>query len=197
MKQQWTQLEKQKLYKLIQQQQTNQRINWQKIATIMENRTATQCKLQYRNVLSTKKESVNFQWTHEFELQLLELVHEYGTKWKFIQYNYFSNLNTEQIRLKYYYLKSSEVQYQKMFEKGYQLTNKDIKFLNDQLEIINICFQKMDNIQNNHANHMTSMDPLEYKIFSKDHKEQLLQLRQEEDKIIQLLGQKFNQQHLD
>ncbi|CAL6005784.1 Myb-like_DNA-binding domain-containing protein [Hexamita inflata] len=186
MKQQWTTQEKEKLYKLAQQQQTNQRINWLKIASLMENRTAQQCKLQYRNVLSVKKEALNFQWTHEQELQLLELVLEYGSKWKFLQQNYFNHLTSEQIRQKYYYIKTREEQYLKMFQNGYQLTRKDVSLIINGLKQIEFCRLKLD--QQSQAEMMT-MDPLEYKIYSKDCQEKQEELRLEQERIMKLINQ--------
>ncbi|CAL6076017.1 Myb-like_DNA-binding domain-containing protein [Hexamita inflata] len=186
---QWSLQEKEKLNKLIKQLQTNKRIDWQKISTLMENRTAQQCKLQYRNVLSINKEAIlNYQWTHEEGLKLLELVLEYGTQWKFIQLNYFVHLTSEQIRLKYYYLKANESQYLKMFEKEYQFSNKDMKLLSIQLQQIELCRKKLDQTEQLIVNNQ-AIDPLDFKIYGKDTQEKRQQLQQEEIKIMQLIHQ--------
>ncbi|CAL6009243.1 Myb-like_DNA-binding domain-containing protein [Hexamita inflata] len=155
----------------------------------MENRTAQQCKLQYRNVLSVKKEALNFQWTHEQELQLQELVLEYGSKWTFLQLNYFNHLSSEQIRQKYFYIKTREEQYLKMFENGYQLTRKDVSLIKNGIEQIEFCRQKLDQ----QSQEMMTMDPLEYKIYNKNCQERKEELRLEQEKIMKLINQHKDQ----
>ncbi|CAL5991174.1 Myb-like_DNA-binding domain-containing protein [Hexamita inflata] len=103
MRQQWQSSEKQLLCTLVAENTQNARVNWKNVASAFDNRTPTQCKLQFRNVLQTCPR-VNFVWSEQIEFELFVLVKFFGKKWTFLQQNYFSDLNPEQIRVKFYEL---------------------------------------------------------------------------------------------
>ncbi|CAL6082017.1 Myb-like_DNA-binding domain-containing protein [Hexamita inflata] len=117
MKTPWSWDEKQLLLQLIDQNQVNNRIDWNKISTLIKTRTAIQCKLQYRNVLRTENVKVNFEWSDEQIRQLMVCVYFYGQKWKYIKSKYFPFLDTEQLRLKHYQIRTKGQLYEKIVNK--------------------------------------------------------------------------------
>ncbi|CAL6000022.1 Myb-like_DNA-binding domain-containing protein [Hexamita inflata] len=100
--QKWTEIEKQKLVLLVQDNTKNNRTNWIYVSQQM-NRTPNQCK-QYHTIAI--KQSVpkycNAQWTHQKHLQLLSCVQIYDRKWSLIQQLQFPDFSPEQLRQKYY-----------------------------------------------------------------------------------------------
>ncbi|CAL5979659.1 Myb-like_DNA-binding domain-containing protein [Hexamita inflata] len=188
----WSELEKQQLNELITQNTTNNRINWHKIASVLNNRTPVQCKLQYRNVLNKKREKVNVEWTEYQEVQLTVLTMMYGTKWNFIQQNYYQKMKPEQLQLKHHQINSMYVQYEEMCKNPDQYTvlnNKQIKILEYSLRRIDLIKKKLAFLAENKPG-ITTLDPLELQFYKMAITEEYVaQLLENEKTINKLLKQ--------
>ncbi|CAL6012381.1 Myb-like_DNA-binding domain-containing protein [Hexamita inflata] len=190
MKQLWSEQEKQRLLELIEQNKTNSRVDWKIISQNLQNRTPTQCKLQYRHVLNKNTEKVNFEWTYEKEQELRMLVRLYGKKWTFLQKNYFEQLSSEKIRVKFHQLAHQIQQYNEIVRKAEnkeRLQPNEVKIVEIALERINKMKVKMENLEKNEQV-VVKMDPLELK-FVKEYAEKQNKVDQEQKKLIELLQQ--------
>ncbi|CAL6046047.1 Myb-like_DNA-binding domain-containing protein [Hexamita inflata] len=163
MKQFWSESEKVKLSELILLNTAHSRTNWKLVASQLQNRTPTQCKLQYRNVLcQTKLEKVNFEWTDEKSIEFEMLFMIYGNKWSFIQLNYYPELKPEQLQLKYQYLKGRQTEYNALKSKisnNEQLTDKEVQLCKFVLHRIKLTRQKLAELEQNKSV-LFIMDPL-------------------------------------
>ncbi|CAL6088924.1 Myb-like_DNA-binding domain-containing protein [Hexamita inflata] len=163
MKQFWSESEKVKLSELILLNTAHSRTNWKLVASQLQNRTPTQCKLQYRNVLcQTKLEKVNFEWTDEKSIEFEMLFMIYGNKWSFIQQNYYPELKPEQLQLKYQYLKGRQAEYNALKSKisnNEQLTDKEVQLCKFVLHRIKLTRQKLAELTQNKSV-LFIMDPL-------------------------------------
>ncbi|CAL6016918.1 Myb-like_DNA-binding domain-containing protein [Hexamita inflata] len=98
----WTDEEKQKLIQVVDQNKLNNRIQWKVVQNIMNNKSYNQCRTMYSVMLKPEEaENVNFRWSFKNYAMLLMCVLEYGTKWKFIQKNYFPNTTANAIKKKF------------------------------------------------------------------------------------------------
>ncbi|CAL6067341.1 Myb-like_DNA-binding domain-containing protein [Hexamita inflata] len=184
---QWYDADKNKLNDLVRQHSLNNRVDWKFISLQFQDRTPTQCKLQYRHVLNKLAPKVNEIWTEEREKQLLTLIHIYGKKWKFIQQNYFNELNPEQLRLKFYQHLNSHKEFQRIFdsaENGERLNKKQIESVKFALERISLIKQELDELNSNQVALIT-MDPL--KIKHLQHVEQHLDHIQEHEQKLHVI----------
>ncbi|CAL6012379.1 Myb-like_DNA-binding domain-containing protein [Hexamita inflata] len=183
---QWSQQEKQILSKLVQANSHNSRVDWVNVASQLNCRTPIQCKLQYRHVLNKQPQRVNFEWSEEKEKELMMLIHVYGKKWKFLQQNYFPELNSEQLRLKFVSCHKIHQQYEEMFESienGQELTEKQIKLIKIAMSRISEVKQKFKEYQENKG---VVLDPLELKLFRQATEENLKDLNKQEQKLQKL-----------
>ncbi|CAL6082005.1 Myb-like_DNA-binding domain-containing protein [Hexamita inflata] len=182
---QWSQQEKQILSELVQLHSHNSRVDWVKVASQLNNRTPTQCKLQYRHVLNKQPPKVNFEWSEEKEKELMMLIHVYGKKWKFLQQNYFPELNSEQIRLKVVQCHKTLQLYEQMYkniENGKQLSEKEVK-------IIKMAMHRMQNFKQKYQQYQENqgiLDPLELKMFRSTTEQNFKDFDKEEQKLLNL-----------
>ncbi|CAL6067309.1 Conserved_hypothetical protein [Hexamita inflata] len=162
---QWSGADKLKLNDLVTKYTLNNRVDWKLISLEFQDRTPTQCKLQYRHVLNKQAPKVNEIWTVEREKQLLMLIHVYGKMWKFLSQNYFQDLNTEQLRLKFNQHLNRHKYFKMIFdsaENGERLNQKQIESVKLALERISFVKQQLEDLNSNQAAFVT-MDPLEVK----------------------------------
>ncbi|CAL5978220.1 Myb-like_DNA-binding domain-containing protein [Hexamita inflata] len=161
---QWSDADKSKLSDLVSQYSLNNRVDWKLISLQFQDRTTTQCKLQYRHVLNKQAPKVNEIWTEEREKQLLALIHIYGKKWKFLQQNYFQELNPEQLRLKFNQRLNKHKEFKRILvdDNGEQLNKKQIEAVKFALERIQHMKQQLADLNQNQTAFIT-MDPLELK----------------------------------
>ncbi|CAL5991260.1 Myb-like_DNA-binding domain-containing protein [Hexamita inflata] len=185
---QWSKEEKQKLSELVQLHRYNSRIDWVKVSAQLQDRTPTQCKLQYWHVLNKEPQKINFEWSPSKTLELMMLIHVYGKKWKFLQQNYFPELNTEQLRLKSVkcfkvldYLLNILENTRNITE----LTVNDIKMLHWSQKTILYLKKKYADINVNKPG-IIIMDPLELKLFGQITQQNFAYLLKEEQKLIRL-----------
>ncbi|CAL6082016.1 Myb-like_DNA-binding domain-containing protein [Hexamita inflata] len=188
---QWSQEEKQKLGELVQLHSHNSRVDWVKVSTQLNDRTPTQCKLQYWHVLNKQQQKVNFEWSDNKTQELIMLIHVYGKKWKFLQQNYFPELSNEQLRLKFVQCNKMHKQYHQMFENvenADKLSKKNIKVIQFCLKKIQYLKKKFAEINENKPG-LILMDPLELKLFGKITAQNLDGLLKEEQKLTMLQEQ--------
>ncbi|CAL5991350.1 Myb-like_DNA-binding domain-containing protein [Hexamita inflata] len=162
-KQQWSELEKQRLFKLVKTYGNNQRVNWKSIATQFENRTSVQCKLQYRNVLiiDQKVDKRNFEWTDENHLNHTAIRNSFCSIWTFIQQNYFNQLKPQQLQLKYQQIKYQRQQFDQILLENEKriLSAQEIKLLKLGQRRIALVKQKLLDLKEIKPG-ITMMDPL-------------------------------------
>ncbi|CAL5991288.1 Myb-like_DNA-binding domain-containing protein [Hexamita inflata] len=191
---QWSQQEKQILNKLVQTNSHNSRVDWVKVSAQLNNRTPTQCKLQYRHVLNKQPQRVNFEWSEEKEKELMMLIHAYGKKWKFLQKNYFPELNSEQLRLKFVQCHKLHQQYKEMFENienGKELSEKEVKIIKITMNRMQNLRQKIKEYQENQG----MLDPLELKLFRSTTEQNFKDFDKEEQKLLNLWNKIKNTQN--
>ncbi|CAL6020097.1 Myb-like_DNA-binding domain-containing protein [Hexamita inflata] len=132
----WTDEEKQQLLQAVSQNKLNNRIQWKIVQNILNNKSYNQCRTMYSVMLKPDMtKNVNFKWSFKNYAMLLVCVLEYGTKWIFIQKNYFPN-TTAINALKKKFMKSQNV-LQKLIDvlkminrlQDIQLSSQDIALL--------------------------------------------------------------------
>ncbi|CAL5981615.1 Myb-like_DNA-binding domain-containing protein [Hexamita inflata] len=206
--QHWSESEKKLLNDLVCKFKQNSRVNWKMVSSCLQGRTPSQCKMQYRGVLNKDIEKTNFEWTDEKLIELEIIVIVYGTKWKFIQQNYFPYLKTVQLQLRYQQVKKDHAIFDYLSKNAYNLksiTDKDVKVL--KLALLRLLLlRKIFKNLSSHQPDITAVDPLElqyYKLAVKgDHVEFDIKqqrnsvlysynLNEEEAKINRLLGLKI------
>ncbi|CAL5991252.1 Myb-like_DNA-binding domain-containing protein [Hexamita inflata] len=182
----WSQEEKQKLSELVQLHSHNSRIDWVKVSAKLDDRTPTQCKLQYWHVLNKQPQKINFEWSDNQTQELIMLIHVYGKKWKFLQLNYFPELNAEQLRLKYVQCHKCHKQYEQIFEcvdNGKDLSEKQIKLIKFTKNVISDVKKRFQEYQ---ENKQILLDPLELKLFRQATEENVQDLNKQEQKLQEL-----------
>ncbi|CAL5993980.1 Myb-like_DNA-binding domain-containing protein [Hexamita inflata] len=104
----WTIQEKKLLLEAVNNNKINNRIQWNEVQSIVKTKTYNQCRTMYSVILKpTEQLPVNFKWTFKNYAKLLVCVLEYGTKWEFIQKNYFQNTTSNALKKKY--IKSNKI----------------------------------------------------------------------------------------
>ncbi|CAL5973967.1 Myb-like_DNA-binding domain-containing protein [Hexamita inflata] len=177
----WSLSEKQQLVELVKQYDSTSRINWQNISKYFENRSPQQCKLQYRNVLATQLNKVNFEWSEEEHVKFELLFCIYGNKWTFIQQNYFPYLKPEQLQLKYQLLKIHTKQYFQIIngDLNKQLTVQEMKLVQIGLRRITAVQEKLQIFKENKPG-LVLMDLLELKFLKEVVTENIVQQMDEQ-----------------
>lgn len=101
----WSDNERQMLVELVQRYQSpNKLIRWKEIAQFFPNRTTTQLRTYYTQVLKTEKSHAYNSWTSEQTYILIICVEVYGRKWNLIQQHYFPTISVNGIRMRYHKL---------------------------------------------------------------------------------------------
>ncbi|CAL5980085.1 Myb-like_DNA-binding domain-containing protein [Hexamita inflata] len=163
----WSESEKNLLNSLVCNYKQNSRVNWKIISSFFKGRTPSQCKMQYRGVLNKNIEKTNFEWTDEKLIELEIIVILYGTKWKFIQQNYFPYLKTEQLQLRYQQVKRDHAQFDYLSKNAHNfqtIQDKDVRVLKlAQLRIL-LLRKIFKNLSSNQPD-ITAVDPLELQYF--------------------------------
>ncbi|CAL6065232.1 Myb-like_DNA-binding domain-containing protein [Hexamita inflata] len=163
----WSENEKNLLNQLVCKYKSNSRVNWKAIASYLQGRTPSQCKMQYRGVLNKNIEKTNFEWTDEKLIELEIIVILYGTKWKFIQQNYFPYLKTEQLQLRYQQVKRDHAQFDYLSknEPNFQtISDKDARVLKLAWLRIQLLRKIFKNLASNQPD-ITAVDPLELQYY--------------------------------
>ncbi|CAL6065230.1 Myb-like_DNA-binding domain-containing protein [Hexamita inflata] len=163
----WSENEKNLLNQLVCKYKSNSRVNWKAIASYLQGRTPSQCKMQYRGVLNKNIEKTNFEWTDEKLIELEIIVILYGTKWKFIQQNYFPYLKTEQLQLRYQQVKRDHAQFDYLSknEPNFQtISDKDARVLKLAWLRIQLLRKIFKNLSSNQPD-ITAVDPLELQYY--------------------------------
>ena len=99
----WTDGEKELLVQLVKQHTVNGRVEWNKISTKLDGKSANKCKTMYTLQMGNGFQNSSYRWSEKQATLLFCCVYYYGTQWKLIQKNYFPELTTNQLRLKHYY----------------------------------------------------------------------------------------------
>ncbi|CAL6009551.1 Myb-like_DNA-binding domain-containing protein [Hexamita inflata] len=163
---QWSNADKRKLSDLVTQYSLNNRVDWKLISLQFQDRTPTQCKLQYRHVLNKQAPKVNEIWTEERQKQLLALIHIYGKIWKFLQLNQLNpELNPEQLRLKFNQRLNKNKEFKRILvnaDNGELINKKQIEAVKFALGRIQHMKQQLADLNQNQTAFIT-MDPLELK----------------------------------
>ncbi|CAL6025137.1 Myb-like_DNA-binding domain-containing protein [Hexamita inflata] len=163
----WSENEKNLLNKLVSKYKQNSRVNWKIISSHLQGRTPSQCKMQYRGVLNKNIEKTNFEWTDEKLIELEIIVILYGTKWKFIQQNYFPYLKTEQLQLRYQQVKRDHAQFDYLSKNASDfknLTDKDVKVVKLAMLRLELLRKIFKNLASNQPD-ITAVDPLELQYY--------------------------------
>ncbi|CAL6054619.1 Myb-like_DNA-binding domain-containing protein [Hexamita inflata] len=171
------------------------RIDWKQISMKIGNRTTLQCKLQYRNVLNKQRQKINYKWTAEEEIQLQLLGFMFGTKWNFIQQNYYPQLRPEQLQMKYHQINLRRLIYEEITSNPdkYKILNQNqIQALKYALERIDIIRQKLQRLNQNTPD-LLSFDPLELQFYKMNMTDEYIQQMYKNEAFIkQLLNQQPN-----
>ncbi|CAL6025136.1 Myb-like_DNA-binding domain-containing protein [Hexamita inflata] len=163
----WSENEKNLLNKLVSKYKQNSRVNWKIISSHLQGRTPSQCKMQYRGVLNKNIEKTNFEWTDEKLIELEIIVILYGTKWKFIQQNYFPYLKTEQLQLRYQQVKRDHAQFDYLSKNAsdfQSISDKDVRVLKLAWLRILLLRKIFKNLSGNQPD-ITTVDPLELQYY--------------------------------
>ncbi|CAL6091671.1 Myb-like_DNA-binding domain-containing protein [Hexamita inflata] len=186
--QHWSESEKNLLNDLVCKYKQNSRVNWQIVSSCLQGRTPSQCKMQYRGVLNKNMEKINFEWTDDKLIELEIIVMLYGTKWKFIQQNYFPYLKTIQLQLRYQQVKKDHAIFDYLSKNAYNLksiSDKDVKVLKLALLRLQLLRKILKNLGSNQPD-IAAVDPLElqyYKlIFKGDHVE--IEIKQQHIRVL-------------
>ncbi|CAL5995525.1 Myb-like_DNA-binding domain-containing protein [Hexamita inflata] len=98
----WTEKEKLLLLEAIDQNKIKNRIQWNAVQNQVQTKSYNQCRTMYSVMLKPPQQAhVNFIWNLKNMILLLVCVLEYGTKWEFIQKNYFPTITSNAIKKKY------------------------------------------------------------------------------------------------
>ncbi|CAL5984971.1 Myb-like_DNA-binding domain-containing protein [Hexamita inflata] len=104
----WTEEEKLLLLEAVNKNKINNRIQWQAVQSIVSSKSYNQCRTMYSVMLKPADSfPVNYNWSFKNYAKLLMCVLEYGTKWEFIQRNYFQETTSNALKKKY--VKSDKV----------------------------------------------------------------------------------------
>ncbi|CAL5984920.1 Myb-like_DNA-binding domain-containing protein [Hexamita inflata] len=103
----WTENEKQFLLESVNKNKINNRIQWKAVQSEIKTKSYNQCRTMYSVMLKPAEVGqVNFNWSFKNYAMLMVCVLEYGTKWTFIQKNYFPDITPNAIKKKFMKSKS-------------------------------------------------------------------------------------------
>ncbi|CAL5979600.1 Myb-like_DNA-binding domain-containing protein [Hexamita inflata] len=189
----WSEIEKLKLQVLVRQNTHNLRVNWINISQQLQNRSCTQCKFQYRNVLHKQLQKVNYKWTQEQLLKFHILAIAYGNKWTYIQQNYFPELKPKQLREAYentLFMQQQYMQIIQRYDENRILKPKEIQFLHQSLDLILFVKHQLQIGEDQKVSYLRKL--VDDKLQVTQEYFQFLEVQ--EDKVRQILGLKQLQQ---
>ncbi|CAL6076085.1 Myb-like_DNA-binding domain-containing protein [Hexamita inflata] len=101
----WSEQEKTQLISSVEQSKRNcGQINWAEVAKQMPDRTKTQCKSYFMNILKKKCNVKMIQyhsWTEQEERQLMQCAQAQFKNWDKIQEKYFPHITVHKLQVKY------------------------------------------------------------------------------------------------
>ncbi|CAL5995521.1 Myb-like_DNA-binding domain-containing protein [Hexamita inflata] len=136
----WAEKEKLLLLEAVNQNKINNRIQWQTVQSIVSTKSYNQCRTMYSVMLKPADSfPVNYNWSFKNYAKLLMCVLEYGTKWEFIQRNYFQETTANALKKKY--VKSDKV-LQRLINVIKQLNrNIDVQISSQEIHMLQIVIQ--------------------------------------------------------
>ncbi|CAL6053851.1 Myb-like_DNA-binding domain-containing protein [Hexamita inflata] len=151
LRQSWTRLEIKQLTQVVLESKQNcSKLNWELIAKQM-NRTASQCKSYYQNMLKKQlnmDKRQNHTWTQNEIMMLWIVMKNYENDYKLAQRDYFSNFSIKIIQSKWVQTRRKYLQHINNFKEVYQnpvfikqISKRD---LIQECYIINVSIKRMD-----------------------------------------------------